>query len=46
MDLLRYRYRQIDFIDEPVGLGFDCPWTFIGFGNHRLGRWRYPVKKL
>lgn len=29
MDLLRYRYRQIDFIDEPVGLGFDCPWTFI-----------------
>lgn len=25
MDLLRYRYGQIDFIDEPVDLGFDCP---------------------
>lgn len=24
-DLLRYRYEQIDFIDEPVDLGFDCP---------------------
>lgn len=24
-DLLRYRYEQIDFIDEPVELGFDCP---------------------
>ena len=23
--LLRYRYKQIDFIDEPVELGFDCP---------------------
>lgn len=23
--LLRYRYEQIDFIDEPVDLGFDCP---------------------
>lgn len=25
MELLRYRYEQIDFIDEPVELGFDCP---------------------
>lgn len=25
MDLLRYRYEQIDFIDMPVPLGFDCP---------------------
>lgn len=25
LDLLRYRYGQIDFIDEPVDLGFDCP---------------------
>lgn len=25
-ELLRYRYEQIDFIDEPVDLGFDCPW--------------------
>lgn len=25
LDLLRYRYEQIDFIDEPVDLGFDCP---------------------
>lgn len=25
MDLLRYRFEQIDFIDEPVNLGFDCP---------------------
>ena len=25
MDLLRYRYEQIDFIDMPVSLGFDCP---------------------
>ena len=25
IDLLRYRYEQIDFIDEPVDLGFDCP---------------------
>ena len=25
LDLLRYRYEQIDFIDEPVELGFDCP---------------------
>ena len=24
-DLLRYQYEQIDFIDEPVPLGFDCP---------------------
>ena len=23
--LLRYRYEQIDFIDKPVKLGFDCP---------------------
>ena len=25
LELLRYRYEQIDFIDEPVELGFDCP---------------------
>ena len=25
MELLRYRFEQIDFIDEPVDLGFDCP---------------------
>ena len=25
LDLLRYRYEQIDFIDEPLNLGFDCP---------------------
>ncbi len=25
LDLLRYRYEQINFIDEPVHLGFDCP---------------------
>lgn len=25
MELLRYRYEQIDFIDEPVAVGFDCP---------------------
>ena len=25
LDLLRYRYEQIDFIDEPVDLGFGCP---------------------
>ena len=25
LSLLRYRYEQIDFIDEPVELGFDCP---------------------
>ena len=25
LDLLRYRYEQIDFIDEPVQLGFACP---------------------
>lgn len=25
MSLLQYRYEQIDFIDEPVDLGFDCP---------------------
>ena len=25
MELLRYRYDQIDFIDEPLDLGFDCP---------------------
>ena len=25
ISLLRYRYEQIDFIDEPVDLGFDCP---------------------
>ena len=24
-ELLRYRFEQIDFIDEPVELGFDCP---------------------
>ena len=24
-ELLRYRFEQIDFIDEPVDLGFDCP---------------------
>lgn len=25
LELLRYRYERIDFIDEPVDLGFDCP---------------------
>lgn len=25
MELLRYRFEQIDFIDEPVEMGFDCP---------------------
>lgn len=25
MELLRYQYDHIDFIDEPVQLGFDCP---------------------
>lgn len=25
VELLRYRFEQIDFIDEPVDLGFDCP---------------------
>ena len=25
MELLRYQYDHIDFIDEPVDLGFDCP---------------------
>ena len=25
LDLLRYQYEQIDFIDEPVELSFDCP---------------------
>lgn len=25
MALLRYRYEQIDFIDEPVDVGFACP---------------------
>lgn len=25
INLLRYRFEQIDFIDEPVNLGFDCP---------------------
>jgi len=24
-ELLRYKYEHIDFIDEPVNLGFDCP---------------------
>ncbi|WP_373165710.1 hypothetical protein [Agathobaculum sp. Marseille-P7918] len=23
--MFRYRYEQIDFIDEPEDLGFDCP---------------------
>jgi superfamily II DNA or RNA helicase len=25
IEILRYNYNRIDFIDEPVGLGFDCP---------------------
>jgi hypothetical protein len=25
MELLRYQFDRIDFIDEPVDLGFDCP---------------------
>ncbi len=25
LELLRYNYDHIDFIDHPVGLGFDCP---------------------
>ena len=25
INLLQYRFEQIDFIDEPVNLGFDCP---------------------
>ena len=25
IDLLRYQYDHIDFIDEPVDIGFDCP---------------------
>ena len=27
--LLQYRYEQIDFIDEPVDLGFDCPLDLL-----------------
>ena len=25
LELLSYRFEQIDFIDEPVDLGFNCP---------------------
>lgn len=25
LDLLDYQYKNIDFVDEPVDLGFDCP---------------------
>lgn len=25
IDLLQYRYEKIDFIDQPVDIGFDCP---------------------
>ena len=25
IDLLKYRYDQIDFVDEPMDIGFDCP---------------------
>ncbi len=25
LDLLQYQYEQIDFIDSPVNVGFDCP---------------------
>ena len=25
IDLLKYQYERIDFIDEPVDVGFDCP---------------------
>lgn len=25
LELLRYNYNQIDFIDQPVDVGFDCP---------------------
>lgn len=25
IELLRYQYERIDFIDKPVGLGFECP---------------------
>ncbi|MDD6033404.1 MAG: DUF3427 domain-containing protein, partial [Oscillospiraceae bacterium] len=25
LSLLQYRFEQIDFVDEPVDLGFDCP---------------------
>ena len=25
LDLLQYRFSKIDFIDEPVNIGFDCP---------------------
>ena len=25
IDLLRYRYDQIDLVDEPMDIGFDCP---------------------
>ena len=25
IDLIKYRYDQIDFVDEPMDIGFDCP---------------------
>lgn len=25
IELLQYRYDQIDFVDEPMDIGFDCP---------------------
>lgn len=25
IDLLQYQYEKIDFIDQPVEVGFDCP---------------------
>ena len=36
LDLLRYRYEQIDFIDKRVKLGFDCPLDlYCGRVSHR-----------
>jgi len=29
MELLQYKYERIDFIDEPVDLGFDCPLDLL-----------------
>ena len=34
---------QINMISDVTGIPIG---DFIGYGNHRLCRWRYPVKKL
>ena len=47
IELLQYRYDQIDLVDEPMDIGFDCPLDVVhfeeGIGCGRKSRCRESV---